>query len=83
MSEFVRNMVHKCIQDPITQDWWVMSENENFGYFPAFLFSHMTYVDQVGWDGRATTTSSAPSPPLGSGYFLDDIFQVIRNTNIF
>ncbi|XP_027187913.1 protein neprosin-like [Cicer arietinum] len=63
------------IQDPITKDWWVTSENENLGYFPASLFSNMTSADQVGWGGRATTTSGAPGPPMGSGYFPDDIFD--------
>nr|XP_027187910.1 uncharacterized protein LOC113785505 [Cicer arietinum] len=65
--------------DPITKDWWMTSENENLRYFPASLFSNMTSADQVGWGGRATTTSGAPGPPMGSGYFPDDIFNQIKS----
>ncbi|KAK2376923.1 hypothetical protein QL285_077665 [Trifolium repens] len=63
------------IQDSKTKNWWLSNENENIGYFPAALFSNLTSAFEVGWGGITTTSRGAYSPPMGSGYFPDDVFN--------
>jgi len=48
---------------------------ETLGYFPASLFPKLTFADQVGWGGSTATPRGSPSPPMGSGYFPDNIFD--------
>ena len=55
------------MQDPTTKDWWVSVENKEIGYFPASLFSNMTYVDEVAWMGITSTPVGTPSPAMGCG----------------
>ncbi|CAJ2653096.1 unnamed protein product [Trifolium pratense] len=63
------------IQDPDTKNWWLINKNQNIGYFPASLFSNLTSAGQVGWGGKTTTSPGSPSPPMGSGYFPDNVFN--------
>ena len=48
---------------------------ESLGYFPASLVPELTSAGQVGWGGRTITPRGAPSPPMGSGYFPDKVFD--------
>ncbi|WJX63971.1 hypothetical protein P8452_48800 [Trifolium repens] len=63
------------IQDSETGNWWLSNSNENIGYFPASLFSNLTSAYQVGWGGRTTTSPGGASPPMGSGYLPDNVFN--------
>ncbi|KAK2430757.1 hypothetical protein QL285_029062 [Trifolium repens] len=65
----------KIIQDSKTKNWWLINDGENIGYFPASLFSNLTSADQVGWGGRTTTSLGGTSPPMGSGYFPDNVLS--------
>lgn len=64
-----------CKQDTKTNNWWVSSEDDHIGYFPASLFSNMAVGDQVGWGGITSASVGALSPPMGSGHFPDKYFN--------
>lgn len=72
--DILTNIICWCIQDPKTNNWWLTNENERIGYFPASLFTNLSSADQVGWGGR-TTSTSALSPPMGSGFFPNKVFD--------
>jgi hypothetical protein len=62
------------LQDPRTKDWHIYINEKEIGYYPASLFSNMTYVDQVGWGGKTTNPRNTPSPPMGYGILPDGAF---------
>ncbi|KAE9617139.1 putative neprosin [Lupinus albus] len=59
-------------QDSKTNNWWVMLNNINLGYYPGILFSKLDFANLGGWTGMTSTPAGIPSPPMGSGHFPDN-----------
>ncbi|XP_045802254.1 uncharacterized protein LOC123895815 [Trifolium pratense] len=59
--------------DPTTKDWHISINGKEIGYYPASLFSNMTYVDQVMWGGKTINPRNTPSPPMGYGILPDGV----------
>ncbi|KAK7320933.1 hypothetical protein VNO77_30895 [Canavalia gladiata] len=62
-------------KDTKAENWWVVLDRENIGYFPATLFSDLSSANTGGWGGRTTTPKGSPSPPMGSGTFPTGIID--------
>ncbi|CAN7020824.1 unnamed protein product [Brassica oleracea var. botrytis] len=83
VSEFNANQFEITISDRKTGNWWL-----SLGYWPAEIFSNLTYADQVQWRGEVVdshTFGRQTMTDMGSGHLPDEGFGKVsyfRNLKI-